>query len=207
MFDANELLDKVKIENMLLLNKIKNMELELFIAREQTNRSASSKLEHMLSIQKPLLDKTGLGFEDSISVPKTHSINFVSSSEPSVSEIVKPVEVTSHRKIMVDLKEYKSKNSTLPKDKLHDRPTWVCHFCGKSGHIRPNYFKLQTAKQANKSKVPMPQAQDPMVLIGELVKALNLYSNLGVAHHSNMNNNSNAKIASKKFWMQKARSN
>ena len=50
----------------------------------------------------------------------------------------------------------------------------------------------------------MPQAQDPMALIGELVKALNLYSNLGVAHHANMNNNSNGRVASKKFWMQKA---
>ena len=53
----------------------------------------------------------------------------------------------------------------------------------------------------------MPQAQDPMVLIGELVKALNLYSNHGVGHHSNVNNNSNARVASKKFWMQKAQSN
>ena len=52
----------------------------------------------------------------------------------------------------------------------------------------------------------MPQAQDLMVLIGELVKALNLYSNPGVAWHSNMNNNSNARVASKKFWMQKAQS-
>ena len=50
LFDANELLDKVKTENMLLLNKVKNLELELSVAREQTNRSASSKLEHMLSI-------------------------------------------------------------------------------------------------------------------------------------------------------------
>ena len=53
----------------------------------------------------------------------------------------------------------------------------------------------------------MPQAQDPMVLISELVKVLNLYSNPGVAQHFNMNNNSNAKVASKKFWMQKAQSN
>ena len=53
----------------------------------------------------------------------------------------------------------------------------------------------------------MPQAHDPMVLIGELIKALNLYSNPGVAHHSNMNNNSNARVASKRFWMQKAQSN
>ena len=53
----------------------------------------------------------------------------------------------------------------------------------------------------------MPQAQDFMVLIGELVKALNLYSNHGVGHHSNVNNNSNARVASKKFWMQNAQSN
>ena len=122
LFDANELLDKVKTENMLLLDKVKILELELSITRKQTNRSASSKLEHMLSIQKSPLDKTGLGFEDSIIVPKTHSTNFVSSSEPPVSEIVKLVEVTSPRKIRVDLKESKSKNSTFPKDKLHDRP-------------------------------------------------------------------------------------
>ena len=46
------------------------------------------------------------------------------------------------------------------------------YFCGKSGHIRQNCFKLQAAKRANKPKVPVPQTQDPMVLIGELVKAL-----------------------------------
>ena len=75
------------------------------------------------------------------------------------------------------------------------------------GHIRPNCFKLQAAKRANKPKVPVPQAQDPMVLIGELIKVLNLYSNLGVAQNSNLKNNSNARVASKKFWMQKAQSN
>ena len=66
---------------------------------------------------------------------------------------------------------------------------------------------LQAAKRANKPKVLMPQAQDPMVLIGELVKPLNLYSNLGVGNHSNVNTNSNARGASKRFWMQKTRSN
>ena len=97
LFDTNELLDKVKTENMLLLDKVKNLELELFVVREQTNRTASSKLGHMFSIQKSTLNKTGLGFEDSISVPKTHSTNFVSSSDPPVSEIVKLVEVTPPR--------------------------------------------------------------------------------------------------------------
>ena len=66
---------------------------------------------------------------------------------------------------------------------------------------------FQVAKRASKPKVLVPQAQDPMILIGELVKYLNLYTNPGVAHHSNMNNNSKARVASKKFWIQKAQSN
>ena len=51
--------------------------------------------------------------------------------------------------------------------------------------IRPNYYAL----------------------IGELVKALNLYSNPRIGNHSNVNKNSNARSASKRFWMQKTRSN
>ena len=53
----------------------------------------------------------------------------------------------------------------------------------------------------------MPQAQDPIALIGELVKTLNLYSNHGVGNHSNVNTNSNTRGASKKFWMQKTQTN
>ena len=121
--------------------------------------------------------------------------------------VVKPLEVTPPRKIRVELKESKPKLSTLSKDKSHDKSTWICHFCGKSGHIRPNCYKLQAAKRANKPKVLVPQAQDPMVLIGELVKALNLYSNPEVGNHSHVNKNSNAQGASKKFWMPKAQSN
>ena len=43
LFDVNVLLNNVKIENMILLDKVKNLELELSVAREQTDRSASSK--------------------------------------------------------------------------------------------------------------------------------------------------------------------
>ena len=115
--DANNLIDKVKIENMMLLDKIKNLELKLYVAKEQTYRPANSKLDHMLSVQKSSLDKTGLCFVDSIFVSETHSTNFVSSSEPPKSEIVKLVEVTPpSRKIRFDLKESKPKNPNLPKD-------------------------------------------------------------------------------------------
>ena len=34
LFDANKLLNNVKTENMLLLDKVKNLELELSVARE-----------------------------------------------------------------------------------------------------------------------------------------------------------------------------
>ena len=114
LFDANELLDKVKTENRLLLDKVKNLELELSVAREQTNRLASSKLEHMLSIQKSPLDKTGLGFKDSISVPKTR----------------------------VDLKESKPKTPNPPKDKLHDRPAWVLSFLWKVWAYSSKLFQV-----------------------------------------------------------------
>src|SRR6266702_1980470 len=88
LFDANDLLNNVKTENMLLLDKIKSLELDLSIAR-----SASSKLDQMLSVQKSSSDKTGLGYVESISMSAPHSIKFVpssssSASKPSVSEIV-----------------------------------------------------------------------------------------------------------------------
>ena len=129
LFDANELLNNVKTKNMLLLDKVKNLELELFVARKQTNRSRSSKLDHMLSVQKSPSDKTGLGFVESISVSEPHSTNFVPSSETPVSEVVKPfvsevakfVEVTPPRKIRVDLQEFKPKAPNPPKGKLHDK--------------------------------------------------------------------------------------
>ena len=126
----------------------------------------------MLSVQKSPSDKSRLGFVESISVSAPNSTNFVPSSssepfvneivseivKPPVSEVVKPIEVSPSRKIRVDLKESKPKDSTLSKDKMHGKPAWVCHFCGKSGHIHPNCYKLQAAKRANKPKVPVLQA-------------------------------------------------
>ena len=44
-------------------------------------------------------------------------------SNPLVSEVVKPIEVSPSRKIRVDLKESKLKESTLSKDKMHGKPT------------------------------------------------------------------------------------
>ena len=124
LFNANDLLNNVKTENMLLLEKVKNLKLELSVTREQISRSASSKLDHMLSVQKSPSDKTRLGFVESINVSAPNFTIFVpsSSSKPPVSEVVKPLEVTPLRKIRVDSKVSKPKKTTLSKDKTHDKP-------------------------------------------------------------------------------------
>ena len=84
---------------------------------------------------KSPFDKSGLGFVESISVSAPHSTHFVPSSsfESSmneavsetvklpVSEIIKPIEVSPSKKIRVDLKESKLKESTLSKDKMHGK--------------------------------------------------------------------------------------
>ena len=68
LFDANELLNSVKTENMLLFDKVKSLELDLSVAR-----SASSKLNQLLGVQKSPSDKSGIGFVESISVSALHS--------------------------------------------------------------------------------------------------------------------------------------
>ena len=58
LFDANELITTVKIENMSLIKEVKSLESELSVAREQLDRTYSSKLDNMLSVQKSTYDKT-----------------------------------------------------------------------------------------------------------------------------------------------------
>ena len=50
LFNANDLLNIVKTENILLLEKVKNLEYELSVTREQIDKFASSKLDHILSV-------------------------------------------------------------------------------------------------------------------------------------------------------------
>ena len=53
LFDANELLNNVKTENMLLFDKVKSLELDLSVAR-----SASSKLDQLLDRKSTRLNSS-----------------------------------------------------------------------------------------------------------------------------------------------------
>ena len=140
----------------------------------------------MLNVQKSVSNKIGLGFVESGSSSVVQPPKFVPASStsvfhPSVFEVkVHNEEVLASRRTRVVLSESKPKNPNQSRSKKHHKSQWFCHFCGGVGHTRPNCFKLQASKQASKQKVIVSKVQDPMALIQELVKILNLYANSGV---------------------------
>ena len=84
LFHATKLLNSVKTENMSLLEKVKSLELELFVAREQIDRTSTSKLDEMLHVQKSVFDKTGLGFVKNGSNVVVNPPKFVPATSSSV---------------------------------------------------------------------------------------------------------------------------
>ena len=51
---------------MSLIEKVKSLESELFVTREQLDRTSTSKLDNTLNVQKSAFDKTRLGFIESV---------------------------------------------------------------------------------------------------------------------------------------------
>ena len=128
LLDANELLNSIKIENMTLLEKVKSLEIELFVAREQIDRTSTSKLDDMLNVQNFVSDKIGLGFVEigSSSVVNAHKFVLASSTSfvhPFVSEVkVRKEEVPASRRIRADLSESKPKNPNQAGSKKNHKP-------------------------------------------------------------------------------------
>ena len=137
---------------MTLLENVKSLELELTIAREEIDRTSTSKLDEMLHVQKSISDKTGLGFVESrftIVVNPSKFVLATSSSvvHPTLSEVkVHKDVVPASRRTRVDLSESKPKNPNQSGSKKNHKPQWFCHFCGGAWHTRPNCFKLQALK-------------------------------------------------------------
>ena len=159
LFDANELIIAVKIENMSLIEKVKSLEYELLVARDQIDRTSTSKLNNMLKFQKSAFDKIGLGYvESGLSFVVTPTKFVPPVSMPKLEVRVHKEEVVATRKIRVDLSDTKPKKSTHPVGKKQHKPQWFCHFCGGAGDTCPNCFKLQAGKQVTKPKMSVPKA-------------------------------------------------
>ena len=154
LFDANELITSVKIENMSFIEKVKNLKFELSVAREQLDRTSSSKLDNMFNVQKSTSDKIRLEFDESFSASVVHPTKFLPASSIPTPEVKMPKEeILATRKIRVDLSRSKPKKPNHPGSKKQHKSQWFCHFCGGVGHTRLNCFKLQASKQAIKQKV------------------------------------------------------
>ena len=59
---TTRLIETLIVENTSLEEKVKNLEVKLSLARTQIDRMFSAKLDDVLSAQKPIFDKTGLGY-------------------------------------------------------------------------------------------------------------------------------------------------
>ena len=92
LFDSNELIAFIKIENMSLIEKVKSLDSELYVAREQLDRSSTSKLDNKLNVQKSSFDKIGLRFVDSSSASVVHPLKFVPTTSISTPEVKIPKE-------------------------------------------------------------------------------------------------------------------
>ena len=123
LFDANGLITSTKIENLSLIEKVKSLESELSVAREQLDRNSTSKLDNMLNIQKSFSDRTRLGFVESVFTFVIHPPKFVPATSISILEVKVPKEETlATRRISVDLSESKPKKPTHPGSKEQHKP-------------------------------------------------------------------------------------
>ncbi|KAG2720351.1 hypothetical protein I3760_02G031800 [Carya illinoinensis] len=114
-------------------------------------KTATQKLEEMLSFQKSSCDRTGLGYttsqgmelrDPSSAATSSKNIIFVKGNQDE--ETPKKVVSTTHvprashdRSITKKSNQSKSKGKFIP----------TCHYCGVIGHIRPNYFNLNKVKK------------------------------------------------------------
>jgi len=126
-------LNSLQTEKSLLLLKIKGLEDKLLETQLQLERVTNEKLTDMLSIQKSLTDKTGLGYVAPLSnIPSTSRTIFV---KPTVLEPPPTVVDKGKDKINGDVQV----TQKLPTKKRSP----ICHHCGLSGHVRPQCSLLK----------------------------------------------------------------
>ena len=80
--EANQTIQALRFENNFLAEKTKKLEVELFQVKAQLERTSSSRLDEMPSLQKSTFDWIGLGYEfSSPSIASASTTFFVSSAD------------------------------------------------------------------------------------------------------------------------------
>ena len=85
--ETNQTIGALRFENNFLAEKTKKLEVELFQVRAQLERTSSAKLDEMLSFQKYVSDRIGLGYDfSSPNIASSNNIVFVSPTNNVESE-------------------------------------------------------------------------------------------------------------------------
>ena len=80
--EANQTIGALRFENNFLAEKTKKLEVALFQAKAQLERISSAKLYEMLSLQKSVFDRTGLGYDfSSTSIASISTTIFVPTTD------------------------------------------------------------------------------------------------------------------------------
>ena len=176
-----------------MAEKTKKFEAELFQVRAQLERSFSTKLGEMLSLQKSASDQIGLGYDfSSPSITSTSTTVFASPTNNVESKNIDAKTVLASENIdkgksilggpfKQDKKEIKNPrtnngNTQKPKQKKQH----LCHHCRVSRHTRPNCYKWLATQRINSMISSGNQNQLPSLFapLANLFKALMFLSNL-----------------------------
>ena len=151
-------------------SKIKFLKPKVVQANAKVKRVSSKKLDEVLALQKPFLDKSGLGYteERSSSVKVSKDMKFVKAKEPIAvtinAEKMKPKKkrnVTDQRALIKPRNQLvvkpEAKGKSLPKSQRGLRTKHFCHHCGLQGHTRPNCHKLKALKNSSAQRLRGPR--------------------------------------------------
>ncbi|KAG2674458.1 hypothetical protein I3760_13G136600 [Carya illinoinensis] len=149
--EKNNLFEAFKISDIEIA-RLRDQKIVLEKELEKVKKkTATQKLEEMLSIQKSSCDRTGLGYMTSEDMELKNSSSAATSSKDIIfvkgsqdEETPKKAVSTTHvPRASHDRSMTKKPNQGKSKGKFIS----TCHYCGVIGHIRPNCFNLNKVKK------------------------------------------------------------
>ena len=216
--EANQTIGALSFENNFLAEKTKKLEAELCQVRAQLERTSSTKLDEILSIQKSASDQTGLGYglsstniassSTTVFVPLANNVKIENNeikNELASKNIDKGKSILGAPPKLEkkDVKNPRAKkaNSQKPKQKKQH----LCHHCGAAGHTQPNCYKWLATQQSNGmiASGNQNQLQSFLAPLGDLLKTLMFLSNLNDFSPSPPIQGFNQRKSSSRVWKKK----
>jgi hypothetical protein len=188
--DSHAVCNSLKSENHMLIAKNKSLQNDLIETRNHLSTFSSEKLNQMLHAQKRSSDKSGLGFDETVSCSSnrapTSKIMFVKPVKVEESSGEGKPAVSPTRQGKKGKKNSFVPNASVPKPKVahplrklpSQRFVPTCHHCGKVGHIRPLYFNLKPYMQKNKNSISRKDCEGLVMMMKGVLSRLDQFENV-----------------------------